>query len=334
MFLQVPQLENLPNFENLVYASGEIRIILVDNETFEPASSPLINLEGLNALETCGGLRIQGDPEAGSSLSSLQGLDNLDSINDSGLRLGNLNSLASLDALSSLEYAERIWLRGLPSLENPTSFQNINQLNRLNIQETGLSSTPSFPSLASIDFSITIDENPELLSISGLNTLEQLNGLSIDDNPQLSEVLFDEELSFTGILSLENNVLLDNCGMSPAICNIVSQANMATISNNGQNCSDSLSVAEICATLDIKELGNKDFKAYFSSPEELSIEHSFKGQYTVSLFNLLGQRVFTEKLDDPLHSKLAISRSLEPGFYMIRIQAESEEYTEVLPYFF
>ena len=330
LLMNLPRVQTLPDFSNLVYVEDDI-IIDLSNTGGQP--SELTNLQGLSALQRSGSFQVTGNYDDGSNLISLDGLNNLDSI-VGDLRLIDLYSLTSLDALSGLEFVNEIELIELLSLETPPTFEELTEIESLWIKLTSLTSTPVFSQLQSIQDDIMIDLNPSLLNITGFSELQEFNGLSVTDNTALSEVLFPQDVSFSGTLELEDNFELEECGISPIICNLIEQADEIILSDNGENCNDSDAISNICETLGLNSQNEKSFKAYFSNRNELIIQHSFIGSYTVSLFNLLGQEVLRTTSDQLNFNKISLQDGLNEGFYVLRVQRGKELYTETLPYFY
>lgn len=144
-----------------------------------------------NITEITGNLKIEW-----TSLPNLNGLNNLTKIGGalSIDRLGSLEGIQSLTAVGSLEFLNNPEISTLEGLENLTNIET-----HLFIQGSSLTSLKGLEGLTEIPISLAISENPNLVSLEGLNNI-----LKISDNNTSGELYIARNESLENFEGLNN----------------------------------------------------------------------------------------------------------------------------------
>ncbi|WP_425077517.1 T9SS type A sorting domain-containing protein [Psychroserpens sp. S379A] len=246
------------------------------NLDFNISYNPILqNLNGFNSSLSVNKLSIIGN----ASLTNLQGLSNITNV--SGINeiviLGN-PALISLDGIQgfAIQNPENITinsnhsllnLEGFESLTSTFSFEIYNNQNLLNL--TGLESleegtinlddNPSFQAFTGLtsafEGSIFLSGS-NIESLIGLEVLNSLNWLSINNNNLLTDISSIENISTIQVLSIRNNPNLSICD-NQMVCNTISNmllGAVVAISNNAQGCN---SVSEVAYGCDIPPVNDE-----------------------------------------------------------------------------
>jgi len=214
---------NFIGLENLKYIGGDLLIHFSDH---------LINLEGLSGLTRVDGLVIITE---NPSLNNLQGIDNLQYIGNRLIidRNVNLESSLGFNALSEIESHVVITRNG--ELNNLQGFSNLKKvggnmtlsfvqsslsglenltevLGDLQITSCNIEDLEGLNSLKYVGDFLNISFNPNLLSLSGLQSLDSLPArLDVTDNNRLNNLEGLNNLRFIGEkLDIENNPRLQS----------------------------------------------------------------------------------------------------------------------------
>ncbi len=103
--------------------------------------------------------------------------------------------------------------------------------------------------ITSIGGDLTINSNPELESLTGLNNLIILgNTVNIYDNTALSDISAMEDADLSGVssLSIYDNPNLSICGIT-SICNYIEASGDASIYSNASGCNSYIQVYDSCS---------------------------------------------------------------------------------------
>jgi hypothetical protein len=152
------------------------------------------------------------------SIETLEGLENLEEIEESlEIRISNLNSLLALEKLKRIGNS------------NKTSLLELDDTSSINIDQTKLNNLEGLENLKFVGGMITLTNNMYLKTLTGLENIEIMDGLSIKNNPALAnlgkidlsaiEVLFRMEdcnsiVNFQGIKFEQDNSIywfINNC---------------------------------------------------------------------------------------------------------------------------
>ncbi|MGB6036779.1 MAG: hypothetical protein WBG42_10970 [Cryomorphaceae bacterium] len=285
-----PGISQLPNFENLVHVEGA-----VDFRINAPGWQ-LEDLTGLNSLNTVGGdLRLGGgSTEGGAFFGSLNGLESLTEVGWN-IRIISLEALTDISALSNLVSAGSIRLDRLASLADANVFTNLQAMDGLVIDETNLVEMPDFSLLDGLSQNLTVRENALLESLGGLDNIVTIGGsVSIVNNALLTSVNIPDDVQFEGDLTISDNASLENCGSSSSICNLLSQATTAEITNNGNLCDGAEAVLAQCALSADDPEQQLDLTAFFNADALMIRSNQYQMNGRLDLFSAEGKRVFTQ----------------------------------------
>lgn len=167
-------IEQVPS---LIDISGFAKLSTVESMMFYDVSMP--HLHGLESLRTATSLSVQGDPE----LVDLAGLENLESADYFVLSLlPQLESLSKLESLEAIESDFQLWK--VPKVRNLEGLGRISSVGYLSFYYTGLESLRGLDALTTV-IDLTISDNDHLLSLDGLESLQNVSSLSINYNGQL-----------------------------------------------------------------------------------------------------------------------------------------------------
>jgi|TARA_R100000479_G_scaffold85403_1_gene41517 uncharacterized repeat protein (TIGR01451 family) len=190
-------LENLNGLENLIEprSSGQGILKIISNDSFN-------SFQGLENLERINFLTI----EENEMLSEIIGFAELYYVFD--LVIKNNPNLTSIDAFHNLsETTNRIDFLNNPNLQTLSFSTNFNlRPDNLRIQNTALNTLTGLSSLISVDESIDINDNPELINLNGLENLNgYLRGITIENNPNLSDLTGLSEIDEYEFITIVNN---------------------------------------------------------------------------------------------------------------------------------
>ena len=191
-----------------------------------------------------------------NSLLSLQGLHNIQHVTNyvEILQHNQLVNLKGLNGLTSIGGQLQIRLNN--SLKNLTGLENLNKTGGLKIQSNnslmnldGLSGLTEMFFLDNDNSSLLISYNPSLTSISALNNLTTIGGMTIDisSNASLSSLSGLDNINPESIegLWLLSSQQLSTCNV-PSICEYLSNGGMADISGNAVGCNSVTEVQNFC----------------------------------------------------------------------------------------
>src|SRR5690606_32284391 len=253
------------------------------NLIIQNINTGLVNLNGLNALTQVGG---NIDIYNNIGLTSLSGLEGLTAANGYLSLIYNsaLNSLSGLQNITTV--ADHLTVFGNPALTNLNGLNGISSIgNYLNIgYNIGLTSLTGFGNApVALGGSLDVRHNASLTSLNGLQTitsvgsdlriwdnavLENVNALSnitsingylhIQSNPELENISGLENINpatIGGVLGLhiQDNQSLSICGLDNFCTYLSNPANIRTIANNGEDCTEAAVVIECTPVCDLPE---------------------------------------------------------------------------------
>lgn len=317
------EISQLPEFTDLVYIGGDFEMRLNFGEW------QLENMSGLESLEVVEGeLKLGGGgPSGASQFTTLDGLEGL--IDVGSLELRNLEALSDLSALAGLESAGEISLVNLDALTTPPSFDGLAEFDLISIDGTALPSMPLFPAALSIEGDIEVTDNANLTSLNGFDNLESLNGMiTVEGNDALVNFDLPEDLEFDGELILNENPTLEDCGMSASLCNIISQASVFSINQNGDGCMTGGEVLETCL-LSATNVTNKIEVTIGMGMEGIWLRStSAIGPVVIEMVSMDGRRIFSEMRNLSSGEMRLAMPDLAEGIYVISLRGEEIYQTE------
>jgi hypothetical protein len=205
-------LDDISSLNNLTSIGGSLII---------NGSNSLTSLEGFENLTSIGNALII---RRTTSLVNLNGLDNLAEIRGSGIAIENNEVLINLDGLTG-----NISM-GSNNDTTPNSRTGLSIANNYLLEEIDALENLSFINVPTL----FIDNNPELLNLNGLTSVESCNDLHIHNNSSLEDL--DGLINLTrvecdnspvsGDLVIDGNISLnDFCGLTTllendGVCNI------------------------------------------------------------------------------------------------------------------
>lgn len=277
----------------------------------------LINLEGLNSIDTIGDRLIIENNE---SLTSLSGLQNLKYV--SGFfSITHNDALTSIEALYNLNRVGYVFAIGSNSL---TSLEGLNNLNHVDYMftiggSTALTNLEGLNNLTTVmGEGFFISQNDSLLSLSGLNSLTSTSEIRIEGNPMLNDInaLTTVDAALLEKLTIKNNTSLMKCDIE-SICNyLMLPSSDVEISNNATGCNSEEEVIATC-TESVSETKPKSVFTIYPNPatKYLFISSNNELVNTATIYNHLGQKVMvktkpTDKIDVSM---------LKQGVYVIEL---------------
>ncbi len=290
-------ISNLNGLSMLTSIEGELWC--VENDT-------MINFNGLNNLESVGGLQIGGFDR----LKNFTGLENLSTIGGQFF-IGFNDSIIDFSGLNSLTYIGSDINIGLnPNLSNLTGLEN----------------------LLSTGGNITFHDNDSLSDLTSLENLIIINGsININDNDNLEDLTGIHNISSESIINIaiSENDNLSTCEVQ-SICDYLSDpSGTISISNNETGCNSQSEVETACENVSIEEfISNKSFEI-FPNPakNKLTIRNNkeliIKG---INIINQLGEKVYSTKTNVNI---IDISK-LNTGIYFVEIIAGHNNFRKKL----
>lgn len=214
-------LHSLPNVTSLAPLSG-----LQSAEIFGVGDVPLTTLAGIEAvslgalmafdmptLMSCGGpmgIRVGGavlfhDLPHLSDLSCLSGLqlDDLD--------FYDCDSVIDFSTAAGLVSALRIRLRTMPTLTSLSGLQGLTTLYEFQAENTGLVDLSGLDNVTSIEGTLDVMYNQQLVSLSGLESVTSIGTLSLANNGALGSLASLDNLTTLNWASISHNDSLRQC---------------------------------------------------------------------------------------------------------------------------
>jgi len=282
---------NINNLNGLIVLTSIVgQLWFVENGT-------LLNFNGLNNLESLGGLQIGGFDR----LKNVTGFENLTTI-EGPLFVGFNDSIINLAGLNSLTHIGLDVNIGLnPNLMDLTGLEN----------------------LLSIGGNLTFYDNDSLYDLSALNNLTSIGGsLNFIDNEILTSLSGIDCIDPNSIinLSIYNNPNLAYCS-AQSICDYLYNPNgTVEIYGNDYGCDNEIQIINVCwisikETEELKEIKVSPNPATsfitLTSPGDLPIEE-------VVIYNPFGQKILTAK---PVNNTVDVS-GLKAGIYTLEVMTK------------
>jgi len=254
------------------------------------------------------------------ALINLEGLNSIDTIGDH-LAIDNNDSLTSLSGLQNLKC-----ITGYLHLDHNyalTSLEGLNNLNRVNswfriTRNNALTNLEGLNNLTTLMYGFTILKNDSLTSLSGLNNLTSTKNIWLENNPMLTDItaLASVESNLLGNLTIKTNPLLTNCDIE-SICSYLMLPNSdVKINNNATGCNSEEEVIAAC-TEGVSETSPKPVFTIYPNPatKNLFISSDNELVNAITIYNQLGKKVIfkTKPID-----KIDVSM-LKQGIYIIEI---------------
>lgn len=215
---------------------------------YSQSNMDITNLDGLSSLISVNGsLTIMAD-----KLTDLSGLDNLWHVG--GLEIKYCDELENLHGLENLHSSEWIWIA-----EN-NSLTDVLALSDMTIQQGG---------------SITIDKNPSLQNLTGLENIYEPYSLVITNNLSLTGLTAFSHITYPGSLRITGNPLLAGLNgletmVQAGYVEIIDCPLLPDLSgiSNLESTTDYTKISGDSSLPDLTGLGN------LASPNSLYIEHN------------------------------------------------------------
>ena len=226
--------------------NGLSQIVKIVGTLIIEDSNGLINLTGLDNLETTGALHVQEN----NGLNSLHGLGNLSTI-ENFMQIVNNNNLTTISALTNVSASKIISIHNNDVLVSLNGLENVISVSEIFIgYNNSLENLNGLIGVTNVAGSIGIVVNPLIENVNGLNNLESVGSqLSIYNNQSLTSLTGFEGLStigganeqFTGLHIVSN----------PQLININSLSNLISINEN-------LNISENQSLISIEGIRNID----------------------------------------------------------------------------
>jgi len=211
-------IQDCPNIQNL---HGLEKLIYITNNIYFRSNNNLSDMTALHKLQTVyGDINISNN----SALTTLNGFQKITFASDvvilNNALLTDISSLNNLDSLD-MTYGAEIAIVGNPKLQSLSCFNKLTAINSVSITDnTQLQSLQAFNNLYRIKTFFTVQNNPGLTNISGLENLRIAQSLTFNQNTALSNFCPLKPL-FASILSNPSLVTNGNA-QNPTIATILS----------------------------------------------------------------------------------------------------------------
>jgi hypothetical protein len=265
----------------------------------------LLNFNGLNNLESVGGLNIAGfnrivNMTGFDKLSTIEGLFFV-SFNDSIINFSGLNSLVHVGSSVSIGANPKLTdLSGFENLESIEGFLSFNH-------NDSLSDLTSLENLTTINGGISINDNDRLYNLYGLDNISSASITSID-------------------ISENNNLSICNI---KSICNYLATSNAnIVIQTNSSGCMSQIEVEEACTVGIPNNIKDFQFVIYPNPACSILFISRINGFKTidVTIYNLYGHKILQKQ---NVTDKVDVS-SLDKGFYIIELVSNNLKIQEKL----
>lgn len=282
--------------EDIMNLQGLSGIIEIQGDMFINNSVVLTNLEGLDKLTSIqGAVRIQNN----TGLISFEGLSNLKTIGGDYFYVSDsplCQNMEGLDALDSI--AGIVHIYDMPGLKNLSGMENVSY----------------------IGDRLSIFRCDSLLSLDGLNGLNEVGAFDISENPELTSVkALDHPIQINAQLVITDNPKLLECKVE-AFCNyFIDPPSFIAFSNNGDGCSDKAQLELECATNSTHSEANKSLKVFPNPATDfliLDIPQNSKIEW-IRMYNMQGKPVHA----DLYHYQIDIG-AFSPGVYFGQVMFE------------
>jgi len=204
--IRIERNPNLVDLTGLEFTTHLSLLSLIDNAS-------LSSITGLNnvTIVAADGITIRDNP----LLTSMSGLDNLESLGLSSFTISN-NGLTSLDGLENLTTLNILQVEDSPLLLNINALGNLTRASRISITNSGLTDLNGLINLEGDLQNLTLLNLSNLTNISGLSGVTRVRtGITINGNPQLLNLNGLQNISQIGffgdgVLNILNNAGLQN----------------------------------------------------------------------------------------------------------------------------
>lgn len=295
------------NGNDITNLSGLINITSIEGSLTLYSNDLLQDFTGLDSLQTIdhrfqvGMYEGLGNP----SLRNFHGLENLTSVGEIVNVLFN-SSLQSMQGLNNL---------------NNVAFQ-------LNITgNESLLSLDGLNGLDSVSNSVSVSGNISLNDISALLNLRHTEFLDIRYNDNLTSLHGIDSINVVYGISIENNPLLDDCAVK-SICDALAMPDyFLDVSNNATGCNTHEEIEDACLHASTYDVDNPEPVTIYPNPPcdffFIDLPQSEQSAQ-LSFVNLSGQVVQRNKV---LHSGQYIDiKSLPKGLYLVHLVGEKGVY--------
>ena len=272
---------------------------------------------------------------SGIFINSLVGLSNLTTINGSltitnNTELANLNGLQNITTIGGLlRISNNPLITQLPSW-------NLISVNRITInQNNALSSIASLSGITTLtgdpvlDIVLSIDQNPSLTSLNGLQNLTNVNDkeILIWNNTNLTNISALNNININSVsrLRLEFNNSLVACSESFVCSMLALPPHRADISSNAIGCESRAVVQAACDALSSTDFELEANLKIYPNPFKNQINfdlgaNSEKG--TISIYDISGKQLYQTKFEGNTASINSLG-SLPSGIYLATLTTEN-----------
>lgn len=314
--LQISENNNLYNLEGLNNLTSLGGPISISSNSSLTSISALSNTAFSDNEDNWRFVEISGN----DALINLEGLNSIDTIGDR-LIIENNESLTSLSGLQNLKYISGEFM--LDQNDALTNLEGLNNLNHIGdvffiTRNDALTNLEGLNNLTTLMHDFYIFSNNSLLSLSGINNLTDTKVIEINGNPILTDItaLANVESNFLGSLIIKYNPSLSKCDIE-SICNylFLPDANVE-INKNATGCNSKEEVMAACKE-GVYEINSKPVFTIYPNPatKDLFISSDSELVNAVTIYNYLGQKIMvkTKPID-----KIDISM-LKQGIYVIEL---------------
>ncbi|WP_196889270.1 T9SS type A sorting domain-containing protein [Aureivirga sp. CE67] len=228
--------DNISNFEGL-NSLEEIGYTFYIND-----NNNLTSTDGLNSLKKVNTLTFSYN----SNLTNLVLPSSLETITES-FRVGYNDLLESIEINNNLQNKFNLFnLYDNPNLNSIINLQN-DLTNRLSIYNCNFTSLDFLTNLEDLE-RLSLENNPNLINLNGLENLKEIAEVNILENENLSNIesISNLEKIYNNI-NISNNPSLEDCD---AICSIIQNTEITIssiyLNNNGSECMDIDEILENC----------------------------------------------------------------------------------------
>ena len=156
---------------------------------------------------------------AGDDIADLSVLRLVEIEQDADILIDRAFELTSLKGLESVQSTRILRLRNIPNLQSLEPLSSLHEASKIEIEQTGINDLSGLGSIERINSgseSIILRHNSNLSSLHGLNSLEEVYSLQIDDNDALKDLdgLKSLETVERGLAISDNDALQSLEGLS------------------------------------------------------------------------------------------------------------------------
>lgn len=316
---------SIKNNYKLESLKGLDSVSIIGSDVLIEKNTSLRSFGGLQNITYIGGnITLEGN----DSLSNFDGLENLNNVFGRFWSINNKN-LQNIKGLKNLTYCHHFYLAGsrkLFSLEGLDDLIDIGAggFSLYGVNPKNLNALKNLRAINGAGISITSCDS--LLNLNGLDSLKLCNGIFLNSNKRLRDILSIRNISTDNI----KEIVIEGCDSLTVceienICSYLSAKGVADISTNGTGCSSTKEVLNKCNPLGIgMGFSNKTLNIYPNPTEGLLvIDDEELENAIVTVFDVMGKPIKTTTVK---YSIIDIT-GLESGLYFISLSIKDKFFT-------